>query len=206
MTTGRTIWRDEQPLILASQSPTRLALLENAGIAVEAVPAAIDERAMQAASGLTSPGRIAMLLARAKAADVASRYPGRLVLGADQTMALGAKLFNKPASRDEAARQLRLLVGRSHELHCAVTMIRDSDVLFAEIAIARLTMRPLRADAVAAYLDAAGDSVTSSVGGYQLEALGVHLFEQIDGDHFTILGLPLMQLLKFMRGAGLLAI
>jgi septum formation protein len=201
-----TIWRGAKPLILASQSRARQDLLANAGIAFEAIPAAIDERALQHASGLSLPGDIAALLAREKAVDVSSCYPGRVVVGADQTLALGERLFSKPATCAQAAEQLSALAGRMHELHSAISVARDSEILFADVSIARMTMRALDDNAISAYLDAAGEAVTTSVGAYQLEGLGVHLFERIEGDHFTILGLPLLPLLEFFRSKQLLAV
>jgi septum formation protein len=201
-----TVWRGTKPLILASQSHARQALLANAGIAFEAIPAEINERAIQHASGLSSPGEIAALLAREKAVSVSLRRPDQFVVGADQTLALNERLFSKPAGRAQAADQLRALAGRTHELHSAVAVVRDGATLFAEAAIARMTMRPLDAAAISAYLDAAGEAVTTSVGAYQLEGIGIHLFERIEGDHFTILGLPLVPLLKFLRSERLLAV
>ena len=201
-----TIWRGKQPLILASQSRARQMLLGNAGIAFEAVPADIDERAVQKNSGLTSPGEIAGLLAREKALFVSSKNPGRYVVGADQTLALGERLFSKPSGKAHAADQLRALAGSSHELHSAVTVARDDKIVFADVSLARMTMRPLSESEIAFYLDAAGEAVTTSVGAYQLEGLGVHLFERIEGDHFTILGLPLLPLLAFLRREQLLGI
>jgi septum formation protein len=201
-----TIWRGQHPLILASQSRTRQTLLANAGIAFEAIPAEIDEREIQRASGLTAPGDIASLLARQKALWVSSRQPDRFVVGADQTLALGKQLFSKPAGRAQAADQLRILAGKSHELHSAVAVVRDGNILFETVSIARMTMRQLTEAEIDAYLDEAGAAVTSSVGAYQLEGLGIHLFERIEGDHFTILGLPLLPLLAFLRGEGLLAV
>jgi septum formation protein len=201
-----TLWRGKYPLILASQSRARQALLANAGLDFEAVPAEIDERAVQQAAGLSAPGEIAALLAREKALSVSSRQPGKFVIGADQTLALGTRLFSKPAGRAQAAEQLQALAGRSHELHSAVSVSRDSKILFERVTIARMTMRQLGEAEIDTYLDEAGEAVTSSVGAYQLEALGVHLFERIEGDHFTILGLPLLQLLAFLRSARLLAV
>jgi septum formation protein len=201
-----TLWLGPQPLVLASQSRARQALLANAGIPFEAIPADIDERGIAQASSLSSPGEIAALLAQEKAAFVSNHYPGRLVLGADQTLALGARGFNKPADRNEAARQLRELAGRRHELHSAIAVVRNGITLFAEVSIARMTMRPLSQAEIEAYLDAVGDGATSSVGGYQVEGLGVHLFDGIHGDHFTILGLPLLPLLGFLRSQNLLAV
>jgi septum formation protein len=201
-----TLWRGKHPLVLASQSRARQVLMANAGVSFEAIAAEIDERTVQAASGLSAPGEIAALLAREKVLAVSSHQPGRYVVGADQTLALGMRLFNKPSGRAEAAGQLRELAGRSHELHSAVAVARDGKILFEVTTIARMTMRRLGETEIDAYLDAAGDAVTTSVGAYQLEGLGVHLFERIDGDHFTILGLPLLPLLAFLRGEGLLGV
>jgi len=191
---------------MARKSRTRQALLENAGISFEAVPAEIDERAVQQTSGLTSPGDIAALLAREKALSVSSRQPGKYVVGADQTLALGERLFSKPAGRAQAAEQLRVLAGQSHQLHSAVAVAHDGEILFETLAVARMTMRRLGQSDIDAYLDEAGEAVTTSVGAYQLEGLGVHLFERIEGDHFTILGLPLLPLLAFLRSKGFLEV
>lgn len=201
-----SVWRGMQPPILASQSAARRALLVNAGIAVDTVPADLDERAVQRASGLTQPGDIAALLAGEKARAVSLSHPGRVVVGADQTLALGSELFSKPADRAAAAVQIARLAGRTHELHSAVSVMSDGAPLFAHVGVARMTVRALTDAQVEAYLDEAGAAVTASVGAYQLESLGVHLFERIEGDHFTILGLPLLPLLGFLRGRGLLTI
>jgi septum formation protein len=201
-----SLWRGKYPLILASQSRARQALLTNAGIDFEAVPAEIDERAMQQASGLSAPDHIAALLAREKARLVSVRQPGQFVIGADQTLALGEQLFSKPAGRAQAAEQLRALAGRGHQLHSAVAVACEGRILFEAAAIARMTMRQLTEAEIEAYVSAVGEVVTSSVGAYQLEGLGVHLFERIEGDHFTILGLPLLQLLAFLRSERLLAV
>jgi septum formation protein len=201
-----TLWRGKNPLILASQSRARQTLLANAGINFEAVPAEIDERAVQQASNLSAPGDIAALLAREKSLSVSSRLTDRLVVGADQTLALGSRLFSKPAGRAQAAEQLSALAGRTHELHSGVAVARDGKILFADASSARMTMRRLGEAEIDAYLDEAGEAVTSSVGAYQLEGLGVHLFERIEGDHFTILGLPLLQLLAFLRSERLLGV
>jgi septum formation protein len=201
-----SLWHGKYPLVLASQSRARQTLLANAGIAFEVVPAEIDERAVQESSGLSTAGDIAALLAREKALWVSSRKPGHFIVGADQTLALGKQLFSKPAGRAEAAEQLRALAGNSHELHSAVAAARDGQILFEGMAVARMTMRQLGEAEIAAYLDEAGTAVTLSVGAYQLEGLGVHLFERIEGDHFTILGLPLLQLLAFLRSERMLAL
>ena len=180
-------------------------LLANAGISFDAVPADIDEREIQKNSGLSAPGEIAMLLAREKARFISATNPGRYVVGADQTLALGSRLFSKPAGRAQAAEQLRLLAGDTHGLHSAVAVAHDGEIVFSDVAVARMTMRRLAGSEIETYLDQAGDAVTTSVGAYQLEGLGVHLFERIDGDYFTILGLPLLPLLAFLRGEGCVA-
>jgi septum formation protein len=200
-----TLWVGEKPLILASQSKSRQALLKAAGIPFEAIPADIDERGIQAGSGLKDPAAIAALLATSKALHVASSQAGRFVVGADQTLALKDKLFSKPTGRDQAARQLHELAGGTHDLHSAIAVAKDDKVLFEHVSVARMTMRGMSAAMIDKYLDAAGEAVTTSVGAYQLEGLGVHLFERIEGDHFTILGLPLLPLLGCLRSAGLVA-
>jgi septum formation protein len=200
------LWRGQEPLVLASQSKARQTLLANAGIEFESDPADIDERAIQISSGLSSPGDIASLLAREKARIVSVRRPSRYVVGADQTLALGARIFNKPAGRAQAADQLRALAGHCHELHAAVAVAHDGKLLFEHVSIARMTMRRLADAEINSYLEEAGEAVTSSVGAYQLEGLGIHLFERIEGDHFTILGLPLLELLAFLRSERLLGI
>jgi septum formation protein len=201
-----TFWRGQLPLILASQSRARQLMLANAGIDFKAVPAEIDERAQQQRSGLTLPGDIAALLAREKARSVSIRHPGHFVAGADQTLALGTVLFSKPAGRIEAAEQLRALAGRSHQLHSAIAVARAGKILFEAVAVATMAMRPLSQSEIERYVNEAGDAVTSSVGAYQVEGIGIHLFDRIQGDHFVILGLPLLELLSFLRSERLLAV
>ena len=201
-----SFWRGKYPLMLASQSRARQTLLANAGIEFVAVAAGIDERAVQQASSLSAPGDIAAHLAREKALSVSMRRPNNFVIGADQTLTLGTRLFTKPDSRAQAAEQLRMLAGHSHELHSAVAVARDGKILFESADIARMTMRRLGEAEIEAYLNEAGAAVTSSVGAYQLEGPGVHLFERVEGDHFTILGLPLLPLLAFLRSERLLAV
>ncbi len=181
-------------------------LLRNAQINFEAIPANIDERAIQDESGLRDGGAIAEHLARAKALHVAGLKPGRIVIGADQTLALGGELFNKPADRAAVTKQLCTLSDRTHYLHSAAVVAKDGDVLFSHIAVAGMTMRKLDNETIAKYLDRAGDAATQTVGGYQLEGLGVRLFERIEGDYFAILGLPLLPLLAFLRGAKLISL
>jgi septum formation protein len=180
-------WRERDPLVLASRSSARRALLEAAGI-----PLAL------------APGAVAQFLSREKAAAVSRARPGRLVLAADQVASLGAERFSKPADRAMARAQLSMLSGRSHELHSAITFAQDETVLFEHVEVARLTMRPLSEAFLDAYLDAAGRAVTASVGAYQVEGLGIQLFERIEGDYFTVLGLPLIPALDFLRRRGCL--
>jgi septum formation protein len=201
-----TLWRGSKALILASQSGARKMLLANAGLTFEAMPADIDERAIQQQSGVVTPGEIAGLLAREKALWVSERRAGHYVIGADQTLALGDRLFNKPDGPAAAAEQIRALSGQTHALHSAIAVALDSSIVFETVAIAGMTLRSLSDAEIAAYLDAAGEAVTQSVGAYQLEGLGVHLFERIEGDHSTILGLPLLPLLGFLRSQHLLAL
>ena len=199
------LWLAGEPLVLASKSAIRHAILRDAGIPVAVEPADIDERAIEQRSAKQDAGELAAVLAREKARRVAARLPGRLVLGADQTLALGERRFSKPADRAGARRQLAALRGQTHELHSAVALARGSSVLFEHREVARLTMRSFSDQFLEAYLDAAGAALTASVGGYQLEKVGIQLFEHIQGDHFTILGLPLVPLLEYLRTAGWLA-
>ena len=199
-----SLWLASDPLMLASRSTARRMLLEAAGVPIEPHPADLDERAIEAGSPLQAPAAIAGFLARAKAASVAAARPGRLVLGADQTLALGDRRFSKPADRAAARAQLRALSGRTHELHSAVSLVQNGKILFEHVDTARLTMRPLSDQLLDRYLDTAGDAATASVGAYQIEGPGVQLVEHIDGDYFTILGLPLLATLGFLRSAGYL--
>jgi septum formation protein len=199
-----TLWRAAAPLVLASRSSIRRALLEAAGVTVEIAPSDVDERAVEAAAPSASPAAVALHLARAKAMAVARLRPGRLVLGADQVLALGAKRFTKPADRAAARAQLRALARRSHELHSAMVFVQDETVLFEHVSVAHLTMRAFSNEFLELYLDGAGAAATASVGAYQLEGLGVQLFESVDGDYFTVLGLPLLAALDFLRHHGCL--
>jgi septum formation protein len=188
-------------LILASQSDTRKALLQQAGLDFSTAPARIDERGLErAALDAGGDGRdVALLLAERKAAAVAAANPGAIVIGADQTLSLGAELLHKPADRSEAAAQLDHLRGKTHRLHAAVTLVRDDLLLWSDIQTAELTMRdfsPAERDEV---LDREGDAILASVGGYRLEGPSIRLFETVTGDYFTILGLPLLPLLAALR-------
>ncbi len=198
-------WSAPAPLILASKSLARRTMLSAAGIPIEIVHATIDERALERSLGeRRDPDELALLLSWEKASAVSFKSPSRLVVGADQTLAMGSVRFNKPTSRDDAREQLLLLRGQTHTLHSAVTVVQDGSVLFRVVDTARLRVRDFSDRFLEDYLEAAGSSVTQSVGGYQLEKLGVHLFERVEGDYFTILGMPLLPLLAFLRGRGFL--
>lgn len=199
------LWLAGEPLVLASRSKARQMLLAAAGIPFEMRPADLDERELEAVAPSVAPGAIAAFLARRKASAVARLCPQRLILGADQTLSLGAERFAKPADPAAARAQLRALRGRTHELHSAIAFVKDGSVLFEHVGVARLTMRAFSASFLDLYLDAAGSAATASVGGYQLEGLGAQLFERVDGDYFTVLGLPLMEALDFLRRQGCLA-
>jgi len=199
-----SLWLASDPLLLASRSAARRISLEAAGIPVELHPADIDERALEASAGAAAPPVIAALLARAKASFVSGQRPGRLVLGADQVLALGAERFSKPADRLAARAQLRVLSGRTHELYSAIAFVQDGAVLYEYAGAARLTMRSFSEEFLDRYLDAVGDAATISVGAYQIEGPGIELFERVEGDYFTILGLPLLAALDFLRKRGCL--
>jgi septum formation protein len=199
------LWLIDKPLVLASKSAVRHALLRDAGILVEVAPADIDERAIEQRADIGDAGDIAALLAREKARVIATRLPGRLVLGADQTLALGARRFSKPPDLAAASDQLKALRGRTHELHTSIALLREGTVVFEHREVARLTMRAFSDAFLAGYLEVMGSAVTTSVGGYQLEKSGIQLFERIEGDHFVILGLPLLALLQYLRQSGCLA-
>lgn len=191
-------------LILASTSSTRIALLKNAGIAFEARSPGVDERALEEpllAAG-AAPTEIALALARAKA--LALDAPGQFVLGADQVLDLDGERFVKPADRAAAAAQIAALSGRTHHLRTAIALASDGAILFEHVSTASLTMRPLSAEAIERYLDEAGESALWSVGAYLLEGVGIQLFSAIEGDYFSILGLPLLPLLAELRQRGLL--
>jgi len=199
------LWLADQPLVLASKSAIRGAILRAAGLAIEVCPADINERMIEQGSAARDPDAIAALLAREKARTISARLAGRIVLGADQTLALGEQRFSKPTDRTAAREQLKLLRGQTHELHTAIALVREDVILFEHRETARLTMRAFSDRFLEDYLDAAGADVTASVGGYQLEKTGIQLFERVEGDHFVILGLPLLPLLLHLRQAGWLA-
>ena len=191
-------------IVLASGSRFRRAMLEAAGVDIDVAPAEIDERAVEQpleGSG-ASPEDLAQVLAEAKALEVSERQPGRLVLGCDQTLSLGDELFHKPEDMEDARRHLLKLSGRTHQLNSAAVLARNGAALWRHVGIARLTMRRLEPAFIGRHLARVGPMALNSVGAYQIEGEGVQLFEKIEGDHFTIVGLPLLPLLGELRELG----
>jgi septum formation protein len=193
-------------LLLASASPARRKLLEAAGVNFRVVPANVDEadlkRGLAAGGSRIGPAQIAQAMAAAKAEAVSSARPEALVIGADQVVALGDELFDKPRDLTEARNQLGRLRGRTHQLFTAVALARDGLAVWSHIEKARLTMREFSGEFLDAYLAEAGSRVCRIVGGYEIEGPGIQLFERVEGDHFTIVGLPLLPLLAELRARG----
>ncbi len=196
------LWLSEQPLVLASKSEIRRKIVDAAGIPVDVVPADVDERSIEAGSGGAPSRDVARMLALVKARTVADAAPGRLVLGADQTLAFGSETLSKPVDMAAAREQLLRMRGLTHELHSAIAVARDKTVLFEHTATSRLTMRRFSENFADRYLEAVGFVALKSVGAYQIEGTGIHLFDRVEGDQFTIMGLPLLPLLDFLRSSG----
>lgn len=193
-----------ETIILASGSPFRKSMLANAGVAFTALLPDVDERALEApleGSGVT-PGEVALILAEAKAANVSENNPGALVLGCDQTLALYDTIFHKPRDMEEARRHLLDLSGKTHHLNSAAVLVRNGETLWRHVSTAGLTMRQLEPAFIGRYLARAGEKALSSVGAYQIEGEGIQLFEKIEGDYFTIVGLPLIPVLGALRQFG----
>ena len=191
-------------LILASASVSRRQMLQNAGLdfTIETSGVDEDEVKLSLAAEKATPRDIAEMLAELKAKRVSLRHPEAMVIGADSTLACNGRLFDKPPTIEAARRQLQALAGQTHELHSSVVVARGGVRLWHCNEHARLTMRPLSDVFLDAYLARAGEAVTTSVGAYQLEGVGAHLFTRVEGDYFTILGLPLLPLLSFLAGHG----
>lgn len=188
-------------IVLASGSPFRRKMLEDAGLAIEVEKPQIDERAVEAAvanSGV-GPEDLALILAEAKALEISQDRPGALVIGTDQTLSVGDEVLHKPRDMEEARRRLLALSGKTHQLNSAVVLMRDGEVLWRHVGVARLTMRELDPGFIGRHLSRVGERVLSSVGAYQIEGEGIQLFEAIEGDHFTIVGMPLLPLLAKLR-------
>lgn len=196
--------RPDTPLILASASAGRAALLRASGLAFEQMPAGIDERALQQGAGLPAGG-LAALLAAEKAKAVSRRHPDALVIGADQVMEQNGRLHLKPPDLNAAREQLRLLRGKEHGLHAGLSIARGGETRWGHVGVARLTMRNFSDAFLDSYLAAEGDALIACVGAYRIEGRGIQLFSRIEGDHSTIIGLPLLPLLGYLRGIGWLA-
>lgn len=188
-------------LVLASQSPFRARILADAGIGFTAIPAEIDERAVEQPMLDTEsgPADIALVLAMAKASDVSQRNSGAVVIGADQTMSLDDKLLHKPRSMEEARRRLLQLAGKTHQLHSAVCLAQNEDIVWSHCETCHITFRPFDPGFVGRHLAHVGEIALSSVGAYQIEGRGIQLVEKIEGDFFSIIGLPLIPLLHQLR-------
>ena len=191
----------KQELILASSSASRQMLMRNAGLTFSAIPADLKERALdeELERNGASPEDVALELARAKALAVSALYPTALVLGCDQTMALGARVYHKPKTMAEAEAHLLSLSGKTHRLNSAAVLVRGGEVLWQTVSSAELSVRNLSTEFISRHLQRVGEKALSSVGAYQLEGEGIQLFTSIEGDYFTILGLPLLPLLTKLR-------
>jgi septum formation protein len=200
------LWIEPWPLVLASASAPRAEMLRAAGIPIEVVPADLDERRLEgtlAADGV-AVDVIATRLAAAKAEVVSINFPKRLVLGADQTLTVGSERLHKPTGMAQARAQILKLRDREHVLHSGAALVMDGNVIETFITSATLTMRPFTEEFLDRYLAQAGEEAMKSVGGYQLEGPGVHLFDRVEVDHFSVLGLPLFPLLAGLRRLGML--
>lgn len=192
---------EAETIILASTSPFRRQLLANAGLSIEAVAPEIDERAVeQSLEGAdVTPEDVAQILAEAKAVNVSERYPDRWVIGGDQTLSLGDRIFHKPADMEGARRHLLALSGKTHQLNSAIVLARNGEAVWRHVEIARMTMCELDPGFIGRHLARVGDIALKSVGAYQIEGEGIQLFEKIEGDYFTIVGVPLLPLLARLR-------
>ena len=201
---ARAIGSGAQEVVLASASRPRRDMLLRAGVRLRVDPAGVDEDEVKASLRIEGARaeQAAETLAELKAQQVSRRHPRHLVIGADQILDCDGRWFDKPPDRAAAAGHLRALSGKTHGLATAACVLREGTRIWHHVAVARLTMRPLNDAFIDAYLDAVGDDVLASVGAYQLEGLGVQLFSRVDGDFFTVLGLPLLPLLGFLRGHG----
>ncbi len=201
-----SLWKGTERLVLASKSEARRSILAAAGVSFDTVFVSIDERSIE--RGLTNDqlqiSSLASTLASEKALAASAEYPGRLILGADQVLSIGDIVLHKPEDRRQAGKQLAVLAGQTHKLTVGYSFVRNGVVMKAGVDVARLRMRALTSSFIDRYLDAVGPSVFRSVGSYQIEAIGVHLFDLIEGDYSTIQGLPILPVLGFLRQAGLI--
>jgi septum formation protein len=206
MTAKASLQHTTRPIVLASASRARRELLAAAGVPFTVEAADVDEPALRhALDPQTKPTEVAEVLARAKAKDVGARHDGALVIGADQVLAFGDEILTKPGNAEGARKTLLKLRGKTHELHSSVAFAENGDIVWMHTGTARLTMRNFTDEFLDDYLVRAGDSVGQSVGAYELESTGVQLFEQVEGDYFTVLGLPLLAVLGELRKRGVIS-
>lgn len=189
-------------IILASKSASRRAMLDAAGVSYDAVPANVDERGIEAGLAGHECAEIALALAKAKAAALCSAYPGQLILGSDSLVSVDGRRFDKPADRNAAAEHLRFFSGKIMQLHSAAALARDDAIIWQHAALATLKVREMSDAFIETYLDAEWPEVSYCVGVFRIEALGVQLFDSIEGDQFTVLGMPLLPVLSALRSLG----
>jgi septum formation protein len=192
-----------QKLILASQSQTRIKLLKAAGLGFEAMSATSDEAASKLSQQNLAPAQLAEFLAQEKACSLSALYPAHYIIGADQTLNLNGQCFNKPRNMSDVYEHLKSLRGKTHKLHSAISIVKSNKIIFSHTETATLTMREFSDEFLATYIEQAGQDILYSVGCYHYEGLGIQLFEKVQGDYSTILGLPLLPLLAFLREIGI---
>lgn len=191
-------------LVLASLSPFRAQLLKNAGLTFNVEGAKIDERQLDTTFGDITPKELALKLAEAKAKDVSRRIPQSVIIGCDQTLEFEGQVLHKAPSLEEAYHRLTALSGKTHYLHSGIVLVKNGEVIAADVATASMKMRALSDKFIQQYLANVGEKILGSVGTYQIEGEGIQLFEKIEGDYFTIIGLPLLILLKNLRILGII--
>ncbi|UXM95259.1 Maf-like protein [Bartonella sp. HY329] len=191
-------------LILASLSPFRAGLLKNAGLSIAIEGAQLDERVVERDIGAVSPKKLAEILSLAKACDVSKRFPNALVIGCDQTLELDGDVIHKPKDMEEARRRLMAMSGKVHHLHSGIVLVKNQEIIWSSVETANMHVRILEPSFIGYYLERVGNKVLSSVGAYQIEGEGIQLFDKIDGDYFTIIGLPLIPLLNKLRQLGII--
>lgn len=189
-------------LILASKSASRRAMLDAAWVGYESIPADVDERGLEAGLAGAAPDAVALALAEAKAQAVSRAHPASLVLGSDSLVEVAGRRFDKPASREDAAEHLRFFSGKVMQLHSAAALARDGAIIWRHAAVAKLHVRGLSDSFIHSYLDREWPAVAGCVGVFRIEDRGVQLFEAIAGDHFTVLGMPLLAVLGALRELG----
>lgn len=196
--------RDHLKIVLASQSKIRADLLENTGLSFEIHPSKIDEDAIKAIfkEDETDPADIAEILAESKALNISPEFPDALIIGSDQILTLGKEIFDKPKNREEIQASLFKLRGKTHTLISSIVLVKNGEVIWRYSDSAQLTMHEFTPEFLGKYMALCGDKLLTSVGAYQLESFGIHLFEKIEGEYFTILGFPVLNLLNFLKKQG----